>query len=223
MNAISDIETFCQRLRGGPEALGERSVELYRQFLRGNIEEVLSHVFPLFCARLSAEQLRSRIDDFLAGHASSSPEFHHIATEFLCFSQAGLPADLRQCLEYEWLLFSVEIDEAVVTPPSAGQATESSVFSLNPTLACIELQLDFAGLAGPYAIFRDARHQVIRKPLSALDRWLLEALRTPCAYPALSAEVPPDTLWTWLKEALVTGLIQMRDMRAPASDTGRPI
>ncbi|WP_053077457.1 putative DNA-binding domain-containing protein [Chromobacterium sp. LK11] len=220
MNATSDIETFCRRLRDAPAALDERSIELYRQFLRGNIEEVLSHVFPLFCARLPAAELQRRIDEFLTEHASSSPEFHHIATEFLCFSQPRLPDDLRQCLEYEWLLFSVEIDDAVVTPPSASALTDHSVVSLNPTLACIEVRLDFAGLAGPFAVFRDSSHRVIQKPLTGFDRWLLEKLQTPCRYPALRAEAPADAVPAWLNEAAAIGLIHIGDARASSPADG---
>ncbi|MDH0340230.1 putative DNA-binding domain-containing protein [Chromobacterium haemolyticum] len=211
MNTISDIETFSRRLRDGPAVLGDRSIELYRQFLRGNIEDVLTQVFPLFCARLSAAELSLRIDEFLAEHASSSPEFHHIATEFLCFAQPRLSADLRQCLEYEWVLFSVEIDEALVPPPSTSEVTERSIFSLNPTLACIEIQLDVAGLAGPFALFRDSSYQIIQKPLTGFDRRLLETLRSPCAYPTLRASVPLDLLATWLDEASAIGLIHMLD------------
>lgn len=220
MNATSDIENFSRRLRDGPAALDEGSIELYRQFLRGNIEEVLTHVFPLFCASLSALELRRRIDEFLAEHASSSPEFHHIATEFLCFAQPRLPADLRQCLEYEWVLFSVEIDDAVVTPPSAGDVTERSVFTLNPTLSCVEIQQDCAGLAGPYAIFRDSRHRVVQKPLAGFERRLLETLRTPCAYPALRAAARPDVLSAWLNEAAAIGLIHLCDAHASSPADG---
>ncbi|UTH73513.1 putative DNA-binding domain-containing protein [Chromobacterium sp. IIBBL 290-4] len=216
MDRQTRIECFSRQLRTRAAKPPSPSVELYREFVCGNIEEALTQVFPLFCEQTGEDQLADMVDAFLAEHGAQSPAFHHIATEFLCFMQTRLPLPLRQCLEYEWVLLRAEIDDADVRPPSDSPLPGSAALALNPTLICIELQLSGIGLDGAFAIYRDARHQVAQKPLSQLDRWMLGKISQGAMPNELIAQSALDaaTIRGWLSDAYAAGLINTSSGRA---------
>lgn len=76
-------------------------------------------VFPLFCLRLHEADIHELVNDFIYHHNATQPEFHQIATELLVFirQQDGLSANDLALLEYEWLLYAVEIDDNDVPAP----------------------------------------------------------------------------------------------------------
>ncbi|QBC44777.1 hypothetical protein C1H71_15380 [Iodobacter fluviatilis] len=213
MSAYVNMELsqeFSSILRNKQSITKDPSILLYREFLRGNIENVIEHTFPVFYQKTGIKNVQQHIDDFLQDHHALSPEFHHIATEFLTFIQERVSPEIRQGLEYEWVLFCVEIDEGIVSHCSPEGLSNESILTTNPTLLCITLNQEIDGLQGSFAIFRDAQHQVIRKPLSLFDHWMLSQIGTSCSFLALksSTETTEMQLQHWLSEATEIGLIQ---------------
>lgn len=162
----------------------------YREFVRGNIKEVIQHSFPEFCSCADEETVDTLAEGFLKTHKATEPEFHHIATEFVRFAQfhfTGEPA-LLSLLEYEWVLFSIEIDACRVVNPF--QALKLDVIlqqdltlTLNPTLQYLKvpfsLEAPFDGSRLKslgefyYVLFRNQHHQILKKFISETDHYFL--------------------------------------------------
>lgn len=163
---------------------------LYRKVYRENISGVLKSVFPIFYQRLDLTGFYNLVNEFIYQHNATEPEFHQIATELLIFirrqSQVS-PLDLA-LLEYEWLLYAVEIDYSEVP-----QSNEISLvfgdynyfeITLNPTLKIISLPFEIKGenlnfdreVNYYYAIYRGCDNFIYQKILGRYDLIFLSHL-----------------------------------------------
>ncbi|MCX9000434.1 putative DNA-binding domain-containing protein [Citrobacter portucalensis] len=166
-------------------------MSLYRKIIRDNIGGVLRSVFPLFCRCLNEAEIRELVEVYLSRHSASQPEFHQVATELLLFMSQHYPISPHDLalLEYEWLMYAVEIDDSNVPFPQKislplGKAAEVDV-ACNPTLKMVALpfliqegepcyedgeQLNY------YALYRKHNNTLYQKQLSQLDVQLLSAI-----------------------------------------------
>ncbi|KEQ17912.1 HvfC/BufC family peptide modification chaperone [Endozoicomonas numazuensis] len=188
-----NIETLTRTIRSqGIQSIPGKNISsrYYREFVRGNIKEVVQHSFPKFCSCIDEETMDSLANGFLKNHKTIEPEFHHIATEFVRFIQAHFSENpvLLSMLEYEWVLFCIEIDSQTVTNLDRTLSSElisdlDLTLTLNPTLQYIKLpfSLDepFDCKASVkrgdfyYVLFRNKRHQILQKSLGELDHYFL--------------------------------------------------
>ncbi|WET40147.1 putative DNA-binding domain-containing protein [Citrobacter enshiensis] len=185
--------TFSAQLRARATASEtcSRGMSLYRKIVRENIGGVLQHVFPLFCQRIKDVDIQDLTDAFLHQHQASQPEFHQVATELLLFmrQQRQLsPHDLA-LIEYEWLMYAVEIDDSNVPPPlkmSRPLAQTGDVeVARNPTLKIVALPFrihegepcyENEECLNYYALYRKHNNALYQKRLSQVDVQLLSAI-----------------------------------------------
>ncbi|WP_455820937.1 HvfC/BufC family peptide modification chaperone [Pseudomonas cerasi] len=180
------IRDFADKLREKHTTCQDATIINYRSFLRGNIIGVIEKTFPIFNNQLGKKRVCHLVDEFLATHGAEEAEFHHIATEFLIFLRAGknLETENLQLVEYEWVLFCVEIDPADVSTMSATEiySTTSHRAYCNPTLKCIrlnsaitkdELTEDKKQECHSYGIFRNKENEVMKKKLTPFDHSML--------------------------------------------------
>lgn len=185
------IREFAAQLRIAEALSPMDSVRNYREFLRSNVAEVIASVFPLFSREAGRIRVESLAAAFLTDHAASEAEFHQIATEFVRFihGREEVNSDERQLIEYEWMLFYVEIAPEPVTTSGVSPAVlprnSTLKLALNPTLHCV--RLPFVISAGEpvrqhpaeeaiWGIFRNRHHEVLQKRLLSFDRTLLHLL-----------------------------------------------
>ncbi|MDA8477759.1 putative DNA-binding domain-containing protein [Citrobacter sp. Awk 4] len=185
--------TFSAQLRARATT-GEtcsRGMSLYRKIVRENIGGVLQNVFPLFCQRANSADIQALADAFLYQHQASQPEFHQVATELLLFirQQRQLsPHDLA-LIEYEWLMYAVEIDDSHVPRPlkmSLPLALTADMDVVrNPTLKMVALPFrlhegepcyEDEGRLNYYALYRKHNNALYQKKLSQIDVRLLSVI-----------------------------------------------
>lgn len=185
------IREFTAQLRATGVSSPSGAVRNYRAFLRGNLTDVIACVFPLFSREAGQARIGHLVAAFLAEHGAREAEFHHLATEFVRFihGRDDLSSDECQLIEYEWILFYVEISPetlAVTTvSPADLQSNSGLTVRLNPTLHCVRLPFELSA-DGPvhrepaeaifWGIFRNHRHEVMQKRLLSFDRTLLHLL-----------------------------------------------
>lgn len=163
---------------------------LYRKIIRENIVNILNSVFPIFCRHLTNEEIRKLANDFIEQHHANQPEFHQVATELLLFmcQRTDLSTINQSLIEYEWLIYVLEIDESHVPVPKQ-VAVESlntcqTQVKINPTLRMVvlpfllkegepryeeKLQLHY------YALYRKHDNTLFHKTLNITDVQLLQA------------------------------------------------
>ncbi|HHR5551459.1 TPA: putative DNA-binding domain-containing protein [Klebsiella aerogenes] len=165
---------------------------IYREIVRGNIHGVLQSVFPLFCLCLHETVTHELVNEFIYQHHASQPEFHQIATELLLFirQQGGFSANDLALLEYEWLLYAVEIDDNDVPAPqkiSLRSAERHNIaVILNPTLKIVALpfyireggqEYEQSACLHYYVIYRKYNNCLYRKKVTPLDIQLLYQIK----------------------------------------------
>jgi len=186
---LQHIREFCAEIRAPSSVSQHAAMNNYRQFLRGNIVEVISKTFPLFSQRVGNDVIHQLTTHFLAAHGAKEAEFHHIATEMLRFLQTRtdlLSPGQLQLAEYEWLLFYVEIDPDVVRGSDNAvvnaQDSQNVRVVVNPTLKCIQLPLsvlqgdEASPVVRTYALFRNQDNEVMKKSLTPFDHHMLHLL-----------------------------------------------
>ncbi|NDO81153.1 hypothetical protein CJP72_10400 [Citrobacter sp. NCU1] len=181
--------TFSAQLRARVTT-GEtcsRGMSLYRKIVRENIGSVLQHVFPLFCRRVNNADICDLADAFLHQHQASQPEFHQVATELLLFirQQRQLsPHDLA-LIEYEWLMYAVEIDDSHVPRPLKMPLSGDVEVARNPTLKIVALPFrihegepcyEDEERLNYYALYRKHNNALYQKMLSQVDVRLLSVI-----------------------------------------------
>lgn len=185
--------TFSAQLRARTTSSEtcSRGMSLYRKIVRENIGGVLQRVFPLFCQLIKDADIQELVNAFLHQHQASQPEFHQVATELLLFmrQQRQLsPHDLA-LIEYEWLMYAVEIDDSHVPPPQKTslrlvQTGDVDVVR-NPTLKMVALPFrihegepcyEDEGRLNYYALYRKHNNVLYQKRLSQVDVQLLSAI-----------------------------------------------
>jgi hypothetical protein len=176
-------------------------------------------MFPRFSARRGEENLARDVDDFVRDFGARRAQFVHISTEFVRFSE-GRFDDLitRVLLEYEWMLFSVEVSEECVPAPASGWNPKSLAdVRLNPTLQVIAVPFELGvedaeaeRMIGEnrspfvYAIYRTPDHQVLTQSLTSIDISILRELSDGVA------QSGADNRCEWIGDALRLGLVVAR-------------
>jgi hypothetical protein len=176
-------------------------------------------MFPRFSARRGEENLARDVDDFVRDFGACRGQFVHISTEFVRFSE-GRFDDLitRVLLEYEWMLFSVEVsEERVPAPASAWNPKSLADVRLNPTLQVIAVPFELGvedaeaeRMIGEnrspfvYAIYRTPDHQVLTQSLTSIDISILRELSDGVA------QSGADNRCEWIADALRLGLVVAR-------------
>lgn len=189
VSAENNFSTLL-RTRNAPDELHFRGVSLYRKIVRENITSVLNSVFPLFSDRLNEDEIKEIVSMFLYQHQATQPEFHQIATELLLFmrQQDLLSAQDLALIEYEWLLYAVEIDESQVPMPQkiileSGEMPDIEI-ELNPTLKIVALPFPLEKEANNketllihyFALYRKYDNAVWQKKLSETEVYLLSKI-----------------------------------------------
>lgn len=177
------------RISNTEGSLYSHGMLLYRKIVRENIVNVLKSVFSIFCRRLNNEGIRKLANDFVQQHHANQPEFHQIATELLLFmrQRTDLSKVDQSLIEYEWLIYALEIDESHVPVPKQ-VAVESldtcqTQVKVNPTLRMVvlpfllkdgepryvtKLELHY------YALYRKHDNTIFQKALGITDIQLLQ-------------------------------------------------
>ncbi|MBB3240224.1 hypothetical protein FHW68_001715 [Pseudomonas sp. Tn43] len=175
-DVASEAERRCQAVRRGD--LGP-----YGELVRVNAQELVTTMFPRFTQHRGAERLRQDIDAFYTCFGATRAEFIHLATEFVRFMQPRLPPGIgRPLIEYEWMLFDVEVDKTPVPRPYGQEARRPTQVYLNPTLRWLATPFDLYAddqqaaqallnndAPYAYAIFRTFDHRVMTQRLSNQD------------------------------------------------------
>jgi len=136
---------FCNSLRAMDFSDENPSLLVYRNIIRDNIHEILDKTFPLFSKELEGKTKNKIVDNFLLQHNANEAEFHKIATELVCFIQNNdfVDTTLRCLIEYEWVLYHLEISDALQKLHTTKQCLPNQLsnmkLNLNPTLKFIKL------------------------------------------------------------------------------------
>ncbi|MGG7955217.1 putative DNA-binding domain-containing protein [Klebsiella aerogenes] len=191
---VTAESSFSSRLRAKSERDEKKTsgIFIYREIVRENIHGVLQSVFPLFCFRLHETLTHELVNEFIYQHHASQPEFHQIATELLLFIRQydDFSANDLALLEYEWLLYAVEIDDNDVPVPkkiSLQPAERHNIaVMLNPTLKIVALPFyisDGDQVYEPsaclhyYVIYRKYNNCLYRIKVTPLDIQLLYQIK----------------------------------------------
>lgn len=175
-DVASEAERRCQAVRRG-------DLGLYGELVRANAQELVATMFPRFTQHRGVERLCQDIDAFYKCFGAARAEFIHLATEFVRFMQPRLPSGIgRPLIEYEWMLFDVEVDKTAVPRPHGEGARRPTHLRLNPTVRWLATPFDLHAddrLAEQallrhdapcaYAIFRTFDHRVVTQRLSNHD------------------------------------------------------
>ena len=180
------MEYFTKSIRFGSKI---KDLELYREFIVSNIESVLENTFPYFNAYASDKNKNDLVEYFLQQNNSSDPAFHQIATEFVkCAKNIALKAELKQLIEFEWLIFNTEI--MTEKPFDNGQINievnykETVDIDANLTLNFISLPFEICDLDKNfdivddifYAVYRNFNDRVTYQKVSMVDYLILKSL-----------------------------------------------
>ncbi|MBH1931214.1 putative DNA-binding domain-containing protein [Serratia rubidaea] len=209
---------FSGQLRSRHANTYSKGMRLYRKIIRENIYSVLLNVFPLYCRQKKDEAITALIDAFLYQHQASQPEFHQIATELLLFmrQQPKFSDGEMALIEYEWLMYAVEIDDAQLPhgqrfSPSA-KLLPRLVITLNPTLNMVALPFwlnkNEPCYSGEiplhyYAIYRKRDNAVYQKKLNNAEVRLLAEINAGETHATLLQEksskyLPTTAFYAWL-------------------------
>ncbi len=164
----------------------------YVRSVRANVEAVLESTFALTLNHLTPAERDALVNSFVAHHGAIEPTFHQIATELVRHVQhrhregtLNWPGQRLALLEYEWACLCVEIDDAQVPRPVAGEEVAAgSRLWLNPTLQLLTLPFVIcegrvvAARQPPHfcALFRCPAHQLVSQALREFDVALLQLL-----------------------------------------------
>ena len=158
----------------------------YASLVRDHVFEVVQYTFPLFYAQYGSHKTTQLADQFVVQHEAQTPLFHHIATEWVQFCQQNtlLPAPMLALLEYEWALFSIEIDEHDLKSHMPWSnlvqvKLQDMGISLNETLHMVAVPFEVLGQTITfqatqdepifYGLFRNRQHQILTQRLYASD------------------------------------------------------
>ena len=102
-----------------PAGVGPGRMAVYAGLVHRNIEGFLARTFRMARAVLPDAHWRSAVRDFIARHASRSPYFRDISTEFLRYLEterdaADDPPFLAELCHYEWSRRSLDQSDATV-------------------------------------------------------------------------------------------------------------
>lgn len=187
---LEEIELFTAMVRSQS---GQDSAYRYSEFICENVFSVIENSFPLFFSTQNEDYIRKLSQEFVHFHHAVEPEFHHIATEFVRFSQQklNLTVEIRKLIEYEWTIFSTEID--VMQMGNHGDLwdvvedqSDDITVRLNSLIELIEVpflvsddSVRFLSEGDPltlYCIYRTQDHQVVSQQLRPIDVAIIQLI-----------------------------------------------
>nr|WP_181375129.1 putative DNA-binding domain-containing protein [Pectobacterium carotovorum]ALG88621.1 Hypothetical protein [Pectobacterium carotovorum] len=181
---------FSGCLRAGSQKDGTYlpGVKLYRKVVREHVINVFHSVFPIFCRSLENDEINQFADAFIIQHQATQPEFHQLATELLLFmrKRPEVLTDDQRVIEYEWLIYALEIDESDVPLPHIKRAAGLDIHNMdvimNPTLRMVVLPFQLNDGEPSYedepceyyyALYRKHDNMLYQKKLNITDVKLL--------------------------------------------------
>lgn len=180
-NSIKNkMQNFTKAIRYGNS--NDKNIKMYRDFIIGNVSSVIDNTFPYFSSYASTDLKDQLIKVFLQDNFSVEPAFHQIATEVLKSSKkVKMTDELAKLIEFEWLLFSIEISSSKVCKNK--KIYESVDFqsirniSANPTLTFISLPFEVSSLLENintkdqqfYALYRNINHKTSYQKISPIE------------------------------------------------------
>lgn len=196
-----------------------RGLCIYREIIRDNIRSVMNNVFPVLCSNLDDVNINRLVDLFIHDHDAGQPEFHQIATELLIFlrQQDILLLNKNALIEYEWLMYALEIDDSEV--PKTQRITLradriDNIYAVrNPTLKIVSLPFcingveiiyDHQNIIHYYALFRKHDHTIWQKKLNQREVLFLSGMSrasVPINLLAKDAESisPATSILSWIE------------------------
>lgn len=111
---------FAQHIRDPekqpkPMDIEDRRMNIYRDLLYNNIENLLSSGFPVIRSIYTDHHWHKMVRDFFIRHRCKTPYFFEIAQEFISYlqnsrkPQAEDPAGLTELAHYEWVELALSI------------------------------------------------------------------------------------------------------------------
>ncbi|MED7788010.1 DUF2063 domain-containing protein [Francisella sp. 19X1-34] len=181
------MKTFTHAIRYGSSS--DKTIQMYRDFIVLNISSVLENTFPYFSFYSSPDIREQIIEIFLEQNSSFDPAFHQIATELLiCSKSVEMSEQLSKLMEFEWLLFSIEISEPKVIKSSQINAdinfSDIKGINMNPTLEFISLPFDASALdcnletneEQIYIAYRNSDHNIYYQNLSQIEFAMISSI-----------------------------------------------
>ncbi len=98
-----------------PPGIEERRMNVYRELVFNNIEDLLANFFPVLKQILLEKRWHCVVREFVATHKSQSPIFMKLAEEFVGFLQSKYetkpedPDYLVELAHYEWVEIALDI------------------------------------------------------------------------------------------------------------------
>ena len=98
-----------------PEGIEERRMNIYRELVYNNIDDLLANFFPVMKQITAGERWRNLVRGFVANHKSRTPIFMKLAGEFVEYLQTGFtpypddPEFLVELAHYEWVEIALNV------------------------------------------------------------------------------------------------------------------
>lgn len=122
-----------------PDGIEERRMNVYRELVYNNIEDLLANFFPVLKQILAENRWQGMVRDFVANHKSQTPIFMKLAGEFVDFLQSEYdskpddPGYLIELAHYEWV--EVALDTACEEPDWPNIDRDGDLLSAAPYLS----------------------------------------------------------------------------------------
>lgn len=129
-----------------PVGMEPRRMEIYRDLIYNNIENLIAGVFPVLRSLLADSQWHSLVREFIKQHLCQTPYFLEISEEFLQFLASSRYLDEEfpftcELAHYEWIELALDTSEAealaYINPPDDILA---ATFSLSPLAVALHYQ-----------------------------------------------------------------------------------
>ena len=120
-----------------PDGVDPRRMAVYAGLVYRNIEGFLARTFPTARQVLPEARWHAAVRDFVERHASHSPYFRDISTEFLRYleTEREAPEDppfLAELCHYEWARRSLEQSDEVLPPAGGAPPSLDARFAVSP-------------------------------------------------------------------------------------------
>lgn len=120
-----------------PVEIAPERMQLYAELVFGNVERVMSNMFPVLKSRLSACQWHQIGREFFRDHDLHDPLFQAMPREFLRFLETRTPAAdeppyLLELAHWEWVDYALSIDLTEINRD--GVVREACLLSGQPVL-----------------------------------------------------------------------------------------
>ncbi|ASG67618.1 DUF2063 domain-containing protein [Francisella halioticida] len=180
------MQNFTDAIRCGNST--NKNILIYRDSIIANISSVLDNTFPYFSTYASTDLKKQIIKVFLEENTSLDPAFHQIATELLkCSKNLEMSEQLSKLIEFEWLLFSVEISDSKVCKSSEKISNidfaDIKGIDINPTVEFLSLPFDASSLdknvdlkeESFYIVYRNLNHRTYYREISPIEFALISS------------------------------------------------